>query len=75
MKKSKDNPERKHTTVTIPKPLYENIKKRIENTGFGSVSDYVTFVLREVVSAEGDKKAGKEDENSIKKKLKALGYI
>ncbi len=53
---------RKHTTITIPKPLFEKIRKDIEGTGFGSVSDYVTFILR-------------QDEKDIKKRLKDLGYL
>ncbi len=40
----------KYTTVSIPAPLADNIKKQIIGTGFTSVSDYVTFVLREVLS-------------------------
>ena len=76
--------ERRHTTVSIPVPLYEKIKKLIENTGFTSVSDYVTFVLREVVASlyeeesdekEEDKKLSKDEEDRIKAKLRALGYL
>ena len=36
----------KFMTVSIPKPLYEKIEKRVEGAGFTSVSDYVTYVLR-----------------------------
>lgn len=70
--------ERKHTTITIPKPLYEKIKKRIEKTGFGSVSDYVTYILREVVSGTEEEKPEpftRKDEEKIKKRLRALGYL
>lgn len=63
--------ERKYTTITIPKPLFEKIQKRIGNTGFSSVSDYVTYILREsIVDMEQ-----KNTNSSIKKKLSALGYI
>lgn len=71
--------ERKYTTVSIPKPLYDKIKKRIEGTGFTSVSDYVVYVLREVLASleEEEKKEvfTKEEEEKIKEKLRALGYI
>ena len=71
--------ERKHTTITIPKPLYKKIKKRIIKTGFTSVSDYVTYVLREVVSSleEGKKKEvfTRDEEKKVKERLKALGYL
>ena len=71
--------KRKHTTITIPKPLFEKIKKRINKTGFTSVSDYVTYVLREVMSSleEGKRKEvfSKEEEKKVKERLKALGYL
>jgi len=71
--------ERKHTTITIPKPLYEQIKRRIKKTGFTSVSDYVTYVLREVISSleEEQKKEvfSKEEEKKVKERLRALGYL
>jgi metal-responsive CopG/Arc/MetJ family transcriptional regulator len=41
---------RKYTTISIPTTLYERIKTIMEGTGFKSVSDYVTYVLREVVA-------------------------
>lgn len=74
-----EDEERKYTTVSIPKPLYDKIKRRIEGTGFTSVSDYVVYVLREVLASleEEEKKEvfTKEEEEKIKEKLRALGYI
>ncbi len=72
--------EKKFTSVSIPIPLFEKVKKRIEGTGFTSVSDYVTFVLREVLASEEedaeDKEAfSKEDEEKVKERLRALGYL
>ena len=71
--------ERKHTTVSIPLPLYRNIKKRIEGTGFTSVSDYVTYVLREVLASleeeEKEEVFSEEEEEKVKERLRALGYL
>ena len=72
--------EGKYTTVSIPTPLADNIKRRIEGTGFNSLSSYVTYVLRQVVSSldeddRGKEVMSKEDEAEVKKRLKALGYI
>ena len=67
------------TTVSIPKPLADKIKKRLKGTGFNSVSSYVTYVLRQVISSlEEEKKKeafSKEDEEKIKERLRNLGYI
>ncbi len=74
-----DEKSKKFTSVSIPVPLFEKIKKRIEGTGFTSVSDYVTFVLREILTSEEEKEGEepftKEDEEKVKKRLRALGYI
>lgn len=67
----------KHTTVSIPKPLAEKVKKQIKDTGFTSISDYVTYVMREVVAGKSSKEEAfsKEDEEKVKGRLKDLGYI
>ncbi|MCD6476853.1 MAG: CopG family transcriptional regulator [Candidatus Aenigmarchaeota archaeon] len=67
--------KRKYTSVSIPVELVDKIKKEIKNTGFKSVSDYVIFIIREVLSLKKKNKVLlKEDEKKIKEKLKALGY-
>jgi len=68
---------KKFTTVSIPAPLFKKIEGRIKGTGFTSVSSYVTYVLREVVSEEEEaaEPFTKEDEARVKERLKALGYI
>ena len=69
----------KYTTVSIPTVLYKKIKKRIEGTGFTSVSDYVTYVLREVLASleeeEKQRAFSKEEEEKVKERLRALGYL
>ncbi len=71
--------KRKYTTVSIPKTLFGKIKARIEDTGFSSVSDYVTYVLREIFAEESQQSTEKafssEDEKRIKARLRALGYL
>ncbi len=71
--------KRKYTTVSIPVQLYEKIKERIEGTGFTSVSDYVTYVLREVLASleeeEKEEVFTKEEEEKVKERLRALGYL
>ena len=70
----------KYTTITIPTPLADKLKKRIEGTGFNSLSSYVTYILRQVISSieiEKQKKEefSKEDEENIKERLRGLGYL
>jgi Arc/MetJ-type ribon-helix-helix transcriptional regulator len=70
--------KRKFTTVSIPTPLFDKVKDRIEDTGFTSVSSYVTYVLREVITEdveEEEEPFTPEDEERVKERLRALGYI
>ncbi|MFP3300257.1 MAG: ribbon-helix-helix domain-containing protein [Thermoplasmatales archaeon] len=68
--------DKKYTTVSIPTPLFEKIQKKIEGTGFTSVSDYVTFILREILAHSNDQEAfTEEDEKRVKERLKSLGYL
>lgn len=68
---------KKFTTVSIPTPLFKKVEARIKGTGFTSVSGYVTYVLREIVSEEEVEAEPftKEDEERVKDKLRALGYL
>lgn len=64
--------------ISIPATLFERIGVRIEGTGFGSVDEYVAFVLREVL-AEDEEAAkpaySREDEERVKERLRSLGYL
>ena len=77
---SDDEHKVEYTTVSIPKPLAEKVKERMRGTGFSSVSSYVTYVLRQVLSSieeeERSKQAfTKEEEDKVKQRLRDLGYI
>jgi Arc/MetJ-type ribon-helix-helix transcriptional regulator len=77
---TEEKDEKKYTTISIPTPLAEKIKKRIEGTGFNSLSSYVTYVLREVISNieeehEHEEAFSKDDEEKVKDRLRALGYL
>ncbi|MGI0141967.1 MAG: CopG family transcriptional regulator [Candidatus Micrarchaeales archaeon] len=70
---------RKHTTITIPVTLFELLEEKIKTTGFGSVSAYATYILRETLTRmmedEIKKGKGKKNEDVILQKLRKLGYI
>ena len=70
----------KYTTVSIPQNLSKRIEKIIaKNSSFKSVSDYVTYMLREVVAMHETKETpepfSSKDVEEIKERLKALGYL
>ncbi|MFH1597598.1 MAG: CopG family transcriptional regulator [Patescibacteria group bacterium] len=76
--------DKKYTTISIPVQLNEKIKQKIEGTGFHSVSSYVAYVLRQLVSEtterreelkKNDSAFSKEDEAKVKERLRSLGYL
>jgi len=63
--------------VLIPASLYKKIEERVNVTEFNSVEEYVTFVLEEVLKdeQEEEKTFTKEEEEEVKNRLRALGYL
>ena len=69
--------EKEFTGVPIPTSLYKKIEGKIKSLEITSVSSYVAKVLRESLSKEEATQEAltKEDEEKVKKRLKALGCI
>lgn len=59
--------------------MISKIEARLEETGFESVDNYVTFVLEEVIKEVEDEEPeevfSEEDEEKVKGRLRALGYL
>ena len=65
-------------TIKIPRPLYENLSQVIEGSGFNSVTEFVVYVLRDLLSSRPMSKEpslSKGEIEAIKKRLKNLGYL
>ena len=69
--------KREYGTVSLPLPLVNSIKEKIKGTGVHSVSAYICFILRQILSSPDadDKLLDKKTEQEIKNRLKKLGYI
>jgi len=68
----------KYTTISIPVKLHKKLEKLIENTGFGSVSGFVNFVMRTIASGgrlKGEDQLTEEEIKKVGKRLRKLGYI
>ena len=78
-------------TVKIPRPLYRKVQLVIEKSGFSSPTDFIVFVLRDLLGeaerkgpAPAEKAADTIEPNedfsatdleAVKQKLKNLGYL
>ncbi len=73
MKKGRDK-----VTIKIPRPLYDNLSKVIKGSGFGSVTEFIVYVLRDLIasrSVEREPALTREEIEAIKKRLKSLHYL
>lgn len=63
--------------VSIPASLYKRIEEKIKGTETDSVSRYVTKVIKDNLAKEegASESLSKEDEEKVKERLKALGYL
>ncbi|MDZ7671658.1 MAG: CopG family transcriptional regulator [Halanaerobiales bacterium] len=71
-------------TIKIPRNLYQNLNKIIDNSGFNSVTEFIVYVLRDLVSnhkmnneeiSKSREELSNEEIKMIKKRLKSLGYL
>lgn len=73
---------RDKVTIKIPRVLYTQLSQIVEDSGFNSVTDFIIYVLRDLVSSSREKSAGlpegslsKEEIEAVRKRLKSLGYL
>ena len=66
-------------TIKIPRPLYNRISEIIDGSGFSSPTDFIVFVLRDLLGGQSPEQSQEaftpEELNSIRTKLKNLGYL
>ena len=69
---------RDKVTIKIPRPLYENLGEIIEGSGFSCVTEFIIYVLRDLIASRSvEKEPGltKEEIGIIRKRLKSLHYL
>ena len=65
-------------TIKIPRPLYNRVQQLIDDSGFNSPTDFIVYVLRDVLSERGANNTERftpEELAAIKDKLRRLGYL
>jgi hypothetical protein len=81
--------EKDKVTLKIPRPLYEKLNIIIKGSGFHSVTEFVVYILRDLVSSKSSEAEPRQVGNGlkpfptltsqeieiIKKRLKTLGYL
>ena len=70
--------QKEKVTIKIPKPLYQSLSEIIEGSGFNSVTEFIVYILRDLISSRTVQKEpslSKEEIEIVKKRLKSLGYL
>lgn len=70
--------EQESNAVVLPAELYSRVEETVRATGFGSVDEYVIFVLEEVLREQGEEEErpfSEKEDREVKKRLRALGYL
>lgn len=66
-------------TVKIPRPLYRKIQAVVEGSGFSSPTDFIVYVLRDLMGeasgADAKPEVDKAELEDLRRKLKKLGYL
>lgn len=65
-------------TIKIPRPVYDNLNEIIKESGFNSVTEFIVYVLRDLISSRTVSKEpslSKDEIEAVKKRLKSLGYL
>jgi len=65
-------------TVKIPRPLYRKIQQVVEDSGFNSPTDFIVYVLRDLMGEADTAEApefNQDELDDVKRKLKNLGYL
>ena len=65
-------------TIKIPRPLYVKIQQLIGESGFDSATDFIVYVLRDVLSEKGSENREEftaDELKNLKQKLRNLGYL
>jgi len=68
-------------TIKIPRTLYNKLVTIVSGSGFNSVTDFIIYVLRDLMSYSNipdkseNSNLSKEEIRAIRKRLKSLGYL
>ena len=81
---SVDKYKDKKVTIKIPRILYNKLSTIVSDSGFNSVTDFIVYVLRDLLSTSSSLNISVKNEsnilskkeiNAVRKRLKSLGYL
>ena len=63
------------TEITLDPDTEEIVSKKVVQTKFESVEEYVNFVVREVVTGRKSRNITEDEDRDLQEQLEDLGYL
>jgi Arc/MetJ-type ribon-helix-helix transcriptional regulator len=62
-------------TVKIPEETARSIERKLGQTSFASLDEFVSFVLARLAESPSEAPFSEEEERQLRERLRSLGYI
>jgi hypothetical protein len=61
--------------VKIPEEVARRLERKLAQTSFASLDDFVSFVLARLAESPSETPFSEEEERQLRERLRSLGYI
>lgn len=62
-------------TIKIPRALYQRIRELIGESGFSSPTEFIVWVLRDLVADSTSDSLSRDELRAVRTRLRNLGYL
>jgi hypothetical protein len=62
-------------TIKIPEEVARRLERKLAQTSFGSLDDFVSFILARLAESTSETPFSEEEERQLRERLRSLGYI
>lgn len=62
-------------TVKIPEDVARQLERKLAQTSFASLDDFISFVLARLAESPSTTPFSEEEERQLRDRLRSLGYI
>jgi Arc/MetJ-type ribon-helix-helix transcriptional regulator len=68
-------PSQSARSVKIPEEVARQLEKKLANTSFASLDDFISFVLARLAESPSETPFSEDEERQLRERLRSLGYI
>jgi Arc/MetJ-type ribon-helix-helix transcriptional regulator len=62
-------------SIKIPEEVARQLERKLAQTSFASLDDFVSFVLARLAESPSDTPFSEDEERQLRERLRSLGYI